>query len=171
MPVLKSRLVRLLVLCVLAIACIGCDQATKKFATDRLIHVGPVSLLGGTLRLQYAENPGGFLGWGGHFSPAARFAFLVVVNAAVLGGVAWALIVPSRLTRANFIALALILTGGIGNLIDRLSNDGLVTDFLNVGIGPLRTGIFNVADVAISTGAIVLFIAMWRTGNQAPGSG
>ena len=54
------------------------------------------------------------------------------------------------------VALALILAGGIGNLIDRISNNGLVTDFINVGIGPLRTGVFNVADMAVLFGVLAL---------------
>jgi hypothetical protein len=50
-------------------------------------------------------------------------------------------------------------SGGLGNVIDRLARSGFVTDFLNVGIGPLRTGIFNFADFAlfVGVGIIVLF--------------
>jgi signal peptidase II len=58
----------------------------------------------------------------------------------------------------RFVALAFIAGGGISNLIDRLIYGGLVTDFLNVGIGPFRTGIFNVADMAILAGALLLFL-------------
>jgi signal peptidase II len=56
------------------------------------------------------------------------------------------------------LACALLLGGAIGNLIDRVRFDGLVIDFMNLGIGPLRTGIFNVADVAISVGAVLLIL-------------
>ena len=55
-----------------------------------------------------------------------------------------------------------ILAGGIGNLIDRILNNGLVTDFINVGIGPLRTGIFNVADIAFTCGAIAAVFLMQK---------
>ena len=58
-----------------------------------------------------------------------------------------------------FLSGAFILAGGIGNLIDRATQNGLVTDFLNVGIGPVRTGIFNVADMAVTFGVIVFIIA------------
>jgi len=44
----------------------------------------------------------------------------------------------------------------MGNLIDRVWNNGLVTDFINVGIGPVRTGVFNVADLAVTFGAIAV---------------
>ena len=76
-------------------------------------------------------------------------------------------IVAFLLTRRNvdyrlFIAVSFILAGGIGNLIDRVSNHGLVTDFINLGIGPLRTGIFNVADVAVMFGGLTAVILTYR---------
>jgi len=56
--------------------------------------------------------------------------------------------------------LMLIVGGGLGNLIDRLFFGGKVTDFVSMGIGPLRTGIFNVADVAIMFGSLGMFLLM-----------
>ena len=53
----------------------------------------------------------------------------------------------------------LLVSGAVGNLIDRVRFDGLVIDFLNVGLGPLRTGIFNVADMAIMAGAALVVLA------------
>jgi signal peptidase II len=64
-----------------------------------------------------------------------------------------------RLEPWRVVALALVAGGGISNLIDRLLYNGRVTDFLNVGIGSLRTGIFNVADMAIMAGALLL---LWK---------
>ncbi len=65
-----------------------------------------------------------------------------------------------------FVSLTLILAGGVGNLIDRVTNDGLVTDFLNIGVGAFRTGIFNVADVAVMTGALGLLIGVLKYPNS-----
>ena len=64
-------------------------------------------------------------------------------------------------------ALALILSGGVGNLIDRVLRGGLVVDFMNVGIGTLRSGIFNVADLGI-VGGLVLLLALELFGRRAP---
>jgi signal peptidase II len=58
-------------------------------------------------------------------------------------------------SRAELTALTLFLAGGISNLVDRVTH-GSVVDFMNVGLGPLRTGIFNVADMAIMTGLVIL---------------
>ena len=66
------------------------------------------------------------------------------------------LLLRSSLPMICFLALVLILAGGIGNLIDRLSNGGYVTDFICLGIGPIRTGIFNIADVAITLGCLLI---------------
>jgi len=69
----------------------------------------------------------------------------------------------STTTVAGF---ALILSGGGSNLYDRIVNDGAVIDFLNIGISSVRTGIFNVADMAIMAGAVLIVVA---TGNTQPG--
>lgn len=79
----------------------------------------------------------------------------------LLGMLAYALL--AKPGRGLFIfALALVLSGGSSNLIDRFANDGYVVDFINLGIGQIRTGIFNVADVAISVGFLMLLLQSWR---------
>ena len=68
----------------------------------------------------------------------------------------------------QILALSLICSGGVGNLLDRVRYDGHVTDFLNIGIGPVRTGIFNVADVALMAG-FALYAFQWRGIRRNPG--
>lgn len=139
-------------------SCVGCDQLTKKLASDHLQQAAPLSFLGDTVRIQYAENPGAFLGAGAGLSESARFWILIVVNALFLSAIAGLVLVKRTMDRVQMVAAALLLSGGIGNLIDRLCHDGLVVDFLNLGIGPLRTGIFNVADMAIMAGFALLLV-------------
>jgi signal peptidase II len=67
----------------------------------------------------------------------------------------------------QIVSLSLICGGGFGNLIDRLRYDGYVMDFLNIGIGPIRTGIFNVADVALMAG-IALLVFQQRRSERPP---
>jgi signal peptidase II len=57
------------------------------------------------------------------------------------------------------LAAALVIGGGLGNVLDRLFYDGAVLDFLNIGIDGLRTGVFNVADMAIIAGTLVFLLA------------
>ena len=137
------------------IACsVGCDQATKAIA-NAAIGSGPsLSYFGDTVRLTYAENTGGFLSVGSNLPPAIRSWIFGLVPALVVLGLMVPLLRSQSLRRGEAIALALIVSGALGNLIDRLML-GAVRDFLNVGIGPLRTGIFNVADVSVMMGVVL----------------
>lgn len=137
-------------------ACVGCDQVTKRLARDHLSPGAPVSFLNDTLRLQYTENPGAFLSLGQGLPEMVRhvvfiFGGIVFVCVALL----WAFR-SKGVSRAQVIGAALMCGGALGNVIDRLTHDGRVVDFLNVGIGPLRTGIFNVADMALMVGVVLL---------------
>lgn len=69
-------------------------------------------------------------------------------------------LIRGGLKRGDDVALAMILAGGTGNLIDRMRFDGRVTDFLYLTAGPLHTGVFNVADMAVTFGVIWL-LASW----------
>ncbi len=139
-------------------SCLGCDQWSKRFATEHLKQIPPTPYFGDTFRIQYAENPGAFLGAGGGLPEQQRFWLLVVMNAVVLIAIPAVLIARSDFGHRQTFAVSLLLAGGIGNLIDRVFNGGLVIDFLNMGIGPLRTGIFNVADMAIMAGFALLIL-------------
>ncbi len=154
---------RLLLILLVLVACVGCDQSTKSIAEARLPRIRPLSLLSDTLRLQVAHNEGSFLSLGASAPKAWRLATLRIgVSAMLLALLAYALLVESRPAPRFVFALALVLAGGASNLIDRFTNDGYVVDFINVGIGPVRTGIFNVADIAITAGVLLLFAEGWR---------
>jgi signal peptidase II len=154
----RTAATRWLAIGLILAACVGCDQATKHVAMSRLKGQPPQSFYADLLRLEYAENPGAFLGLGGGMPPAIRWTLLVGVNCLLAVAIAVALVVGKRMTVLGLAACGLLLAGAIGNLIDRVRFDGLVIDFLNVGIGPLRTGIFNVADLALMAGAFLLLV-------------
>ena len=153
---------RLLLILFVLVACVGCDQSTKMYAEAKLPRIQPLSLLSDTVRLQVTHNEGSFLSLGASAPKAWRLATLRVgVSAMLLALLAYALFV--RAGRAPFVfALALVLAGGASNLIDRFVNDGYVVDFISLGAGPIRTGIFNIADVAITAGVLLLPIQSWR---------
>jgi signal peptidase II len=143
---------------VLLLTTIGCDRVTKHLATTRLAGNSAHSYLSGTVRLEYAENPGAFLGLGENLPDWARTAFLTVVATFGLAAVAVAAF-KLRRRATPFIGAILFLAGGVSNLVDRIIR-GTVVDFVNVGVGSLRTGIFNVADVALMAG-VALMILGW----------
>lgn len=137
---------------------LGCDQATKSMATRSLKGAPPISYLWDTVRLEYALNPGGFLSLGENLSPKVRQTLFIGLNACFLAVLALILILRWNLRLTVYVPLVCIFTGGIGNLIDRILNQGLVTDFLVVGIGSLRSGVFNVADMGVTFGAIAVLL-------------
>jgi signal peptidase II len=141
---------------------VGCDQDTKSVAQNHLRLAEPIVFLNGMVRLQYAENSGAFLSLGARLpEPAQRWVFLGAVTVILAGLLVYALRESHRVHLLLLLAFALILAGGFGNLIDRVVNDGYVVDFMNVGIGRLRTGIFNVADMALMAGVgLVLLFAL-----------
>jgi signal peptidase II len=159
---------RLMLALGLLTCCAGCDQATKHIATETLCGKPPQSYFLNTCRLEYALNPGGFLSLGGNLGPQLRFWVFAVLNVVLVMGSVYVLATKWGIHIVKFVAIVLILAGGFGNLIDRALHNGFVTDFVNLGIGPVRTGIFNVADVAITTGVLALLIASRGTKTVQP---
>ena len=132
-------------LLLLVVATIGCDRVTKHVAATTLVGSPGLALFGDTVRLEYAENTGAFLGLGADWHPAVRLSLFTIGNGLVLIAVI-VLALRRPWSPASLVGLALLFAGGVSNLVDRAFH-GRVIDFLNVGIGPVRTGIFNVADV------------------------
>ena len=164
-----QKVKRMVILLIVLVSCVGCDQATKLLAQQHLA-AAPIQEYGnGFFRLIYAENSGAFLSLGATLSPAMRFWIFVVLAAALLVGIGVAALRFSSHTPIQVvIALALILGGGLSNLIDRILNEGRVIDFMQIGIPQLRTGIFNVADMALMAGLAVMFIIALRDAKTNP---
>lgn len=140
------------------VACVGCDQAAKAVARAYLTRDAATSLLGGSVNLQLARNQGAFLSMGASLSPGIRQALLSTGVGCMLAALLAYTLLSSQLRPAQRFAFAIIVGGGVGNLLDRLRYGGYVVDFIHIGIGPLQTGIFNVADVLICIGVGVLLI-------------
>ena len=139
---------------------ISCDQISKKIARENL-SVSKISFLGDTVRLQYIENNGAFLNFGADWPAPLKILLFSVLPFGVLAYLFIFLLKSGKMDTTNFIALSLITGGGIGNLIDRIFNNGWVSDFMNIGIGSIRTGIFNFADVFITCGYGLLIYSLY----------
>jgi signal peptidase II len=161
---------RLLLILAILCSCVGCDQATKSVAKAYLSETQPVILLGDTVRLELARNYGAFLSLGSAIGESSRGMLLSVVVGLVLAALLLYLFVSRPQNPLVGVSIALVVGGGVSNLIDRLRYGGYVVDFLNVGIGSLRTGIFNVADMAIMAGVLLWAFSdrLWgKKGSQA----
>jgi signal peptidase II len=140
---------------------VGCDRVTKHIAAQKLAGLPTQSFFADTLRLGYAENTGGFLSLGANLPAPVRtiiFTSATGVLLVMLIAAAW----RNGWDRWRTVALSLFIAGGASNWVDRLAS-GRVVDFLNLGIGSVRTGVFNVADVAIMAGVALLFVTEIKT--------
>jgi signal peptidase II len=152
------RHARLLSFVAIVITCIGCDHVSKVAAVSILETRAPIELLRGVVRFELAYNPGAFLSLGAGLPPLVRSALfgvtvpLGVVLASVL------LLRGRKLATPVRVALALLVGGGLANGLDRMLHQGVVTDFVSLGVGPLRTGIFNIADVAVVAGVAAMLL-------------
>ena len=136
------------------------DAFTKILAVDRLMPSRmPRDVLGETLRLTLVFNPGAAFGL--HLGPYSRWIFTALSIGALL--LLWELY---RTTRhgdwVRTLAISLVCGGALGNLVDRLKSGRGVVDFIDVGVGSVRWPTFNVADMAVSCGAVLLAIVLWR---------
>jgi signal peptidase II len=138
------------------------DRLTKNLAIDNLADQPPREFLGGIVRLLYEENPGAMLGLGSGLHETSRFWVFTVVVGIVLAGLLLYLLFRRNVTTCDVAAFSMIVGGGVGNLIDRLMYDGIVVDFVNVGIGSVRTGVFNVADTAVIAGVALYLLCQIR---------
>lgn len=165
---IAARWASRLVLVVAVLGTIGCDRVTKHVATTTLAGMPSRSYLAGTVWLGYVENRGGFLSLGASLPSSVRAVIFTGATGLMLVAMT-VLAIRHRWRGWHAIGLALFVAGGASNWIDRVVR-GSVVDFLNVGIGPVRTGIFNVADVAIMFGAIIVVFVEFRHTSDGPSS-
>jgi signal peptidase II len=149
---------RLVLVGALLLGCVGCDQVSKGFVRAGLPLNESHAYLGDTFRIIHVENPGAFLGIGAGLAEPVRVALFQGIISLLILGLLWAAAFRAGTRPFQVVGLTLLASSGIGNLIDRLLFDGRVTDFLNLGIGSLRTGIFNIADVVGMVGFVVLLL-------------
>ena len=148
-----------------AVATVVLDLITKVIAEATLLRTPGISIIGDWFQLRLVYNQGAAFGL--HVGPYSRWIFFTVALLAV--------IVLTRMSRAappgdrfRQLALGLVAGGAAGNLLDRVRSGRGVIDFLDVGVGALRWPTFNVADIAVSCGAIALAISLWREDCRRP---
>lgn len=138
---------------------LAADQATKHWVARALAPQEVVPILRGFANLTYIRNTGAAFGLFANASGGFRSVFFLLVSVVALGLIGylyWSLEEGERLLS---VALSLVIGGALGNFIDR-ARFGSVVDFLDLHVGPYHWPAFNVADSAITVGAVALFLAM-----------
>ncbi len=138
---------------------IAIDQISKVIVRSTLTFQKTVDVIGGYFQLIWVENKGAFLGMGSDMNPTLRLIFLLIIPTLVLGYVVYYIVKTKDLDRISLIAFCCIIGGGIANVFDRIVF-GKVTDFFFIDLGGVfKTGIFNIADLSVTTGMIMLLFS------------
>ncbi len=148
-----SRQVGVILLIVFNIAI---DQISKVIVRNTIDPTERIKVIGDFFQMMNVENTGAFLGMGSDMNPTLKLIFLLIIPVIVLGYLVYYILTNKELDKLSVIALSCIAGGGIANVFDRIAF-GSVTDFFYLYLNDtLRTGIFNVADMSVSFGMIVL---------------
>lgn len=143
---------------------ISCDQFSKGYVRNYVEPLEYIQIVNDNLILTNIENTGAMLGFGQEFSPTVKMIFLQGLPLFVLFILLARVLFKSNLNRWMVLAFAFVIGGGMGNLIDRIIY-GSVTDFFQIKFGVFRTGIFNMADVSVTTGVLILLFLVFRYRN------
>jgi signal peptidase II len=141
---------------------IALDQISKVLVRSYVEAGSSSPIIGNYFQLMNVENEGAFLGMGSELNDTLRIILLLVLPVVVLGLVLRYILIDKKLDKWSLFAFSMIIGGGIANVFDRIAF-GSVTDFLYIKLTDLlRTGIFNIADLAVTTGMIILVIGSFR---------
>lgn len=141
---------------VLVLLNIGCDQISKNVVRNNVESRDYIELIDDHFILTNVENTGAMLGFGAGFPPIVKIVLLQIVPIMVLMLLLYRVLTKKTIGTWLVVAFAFVIGGGIGNLIDRVAY-GSVTDFFQIRLGIFKTGIFNMADVAVTSGILLIF--------------
>jgi signal peptidase II len=159
----RSLLIFLILLCNF-----GCDQLSKQIVRNHIDDYQEIPLVKGHITLTKVENTGAFLSLGNRLPQELKTVLLAILPLCALGiAVLYLLVFNERLTYLRAAGICFLVGGGMGNILDRLFY-GSVTDFLHVQYGGFQTGIFNLADVSIVIGLVLILISSY-TQKARPG--
>jgi len=144
----------------LVIANAGCDQISKHAARQNISYYETIEVIGKHLVLTKIENSGAFLSTGDSLAGSVKFIFLSLLPLIALFYGIYYLIKNTNLPRLLVLGICFVIGGGLGNLYDRLIY-GSVTDFVHIDFYVFKTGIFNLADVSIMVGMILILINLY----------
>jgi signal peptidase II len=163
-----QKRIKIIVFTLTALVSIGCDRITKDLAKEHLKFEEPISYFHNIFRLEYVENTGAALSLGDNLPQPYNFILLSALPLLLMIALLVYIVYNIRsLDKLKLLSFALIFAGGTGNIIDRILYDRHVTDFMNMGFGNIRTGIFNVADICVTAGVIGMLLSYYTTKQTA----
>jgi signal peptidase II len=152
-----KQILRTIIILLIIFTNISCDQFTKKMVREIIVQHATISLLSDHITVTNVENSGAFLSTGSSLPGNTKYFLLSLLPLSVLIVGLIYILTKHTLSPPLLFGLCFVLGGGIGNIFDRMVY-GSVTDFLHISFGSVQTGIFNMADVSIMTGAAIILI-------------
>jgi signal peptidase II len=144
---------------------ISCDQISKSIVREKMFHHEEINVIYSYFKLIKVENTGAFLSLGTTIPEPFKSIILAFLPLVFLLLASIYVVTKKSLSLSRVIAISFVIGGGVGNIYDRLVL-GSVTDFLHIDLGIIRTGIFNMADVSIMVGMVMLLIESFIVQNQ-----
>jgi signal peptidase II len=162
-----NKLARAAIIIAIVMLNIGCDQISKSIVRSHVEAYSSLRFLHDHFMLTRVENTGAFLSLGDQIPGFLHNVLLSIIPAAFLVLGIWYLIRTTTLSNLTLVGICFMIGGGAGNVFDRIIH-GSVTDFLYLDFPPLHTGVFNMADLSITTGVIIILIDMVRQRRKTP---
>jgi signal peptidase II len=150
-----NKILRNLLILIILITNIGCDQISKCIVRQNIDFNDRTSVLGNFVTITKVENTGAFLSLGDHLPRIIYKILMIILPLIVLGYALYYLLTSNNLSKLLILGICFIIGGGLGNVFDRILF-GSVTDFLHFNFGLFHTGIVNMADISITTGFFIL---------------
>jgi len=154
-----KQIIRALIISAIVLINVGCDQVSKNIARKNISRQEVIQVVKSNFVLMKVENTGAAMSWGANLPPAIKIVLLQIFPSLVLIFLFIWILTNTKFSKIRIIGLCFIIGGGIGNIYDRILY-GSVTDFMYMELGFLKTGIFNMADVSVSLGTILIFIEL-----------
>lgn len=152
-----KRLLRTLIILTILSSTISCDQISKNIVRQRMNYNEQIGFINNYLTITKIENTGAFLSVGNSLPQPLKLILLTIIPLIVLGLVLTYLLTSKSLSNITILGICFVVGGGVGNIYDRLMY-GSVTDFLHIDFILFQTGIFNMADVSIMVGMVMIII-------------
>jgi signal peptidase II len=160
-----KKFFRYILIFLLLTANISCDQISKSLVREKMFYQEEITIVSNYLKLIKVENTGAFLSLGNTIPQPFKSIILAFLPLLFLVVASVYVVTKKTLSLSRVVAISFVIGGGIGNIYDRLVH-GSVTDFLHIDLGIIQTGIFNMADVSIMIGMVMLLIESFIVQNK-----
>ena len=152
-----NQILRVLFISSIVLLNISCDQLSKDLVRKKIGNNEIIQLIKDNFILTKVENSGAALSLGENLHPKLKLILLQIIPLVVLMFLFRIVILKNNYSVATIIGFCFIIGGGIGNIYDRILY-GSVTDFMHIHVGIFKTGIFNMADVSVVIGVLLILI-------------